>query len=32
VAHAMPVAQLKRVFAGVLYCLAAYMLAKGLRA
>jgi len=32
VAHAMPVAQLKRIFAGVLYCLAGYMLFKGLRA
>jgi uncharacterized membrane protein YfcA len=32
VAHAMPVARLKRIFAGVLYCLAAYMLVKGLRA
>lgn len=30
-AHRMPVAQLKRVFAGVLYVLAAYMLTKGLR-
>jgi uncharacterized membrane protein YfcA len=30
-AHSMPVAKLKRVFAGVLYVLAAYMLWKGLR-
>jgi len=29
-AHALPVPQLKRVFAGVLYLLAAYMLYKGL--
>ncbi len=29
-AHSLPVAQLKRVFAGVLYVLAAYMLWKGL--
>jgi uncharacterized membrane protein YfcA len=29
-AHSMPVAQLKRAFAGVLYVLAAYMLWKGL--
>ncbi len=29
-AHSLPVAQLKRVFAGVLYLLAAYMLWKGL--
>jgi uncharacterized protein len=29
-AHSMPVAQLKRVFAGLLYLLAAYMLWKGL--
>lgn len=31
VAHRLPVAQLKRVFAMVLYCLAAYMLWKGLQ-
>ena len=30
VAHKLPVKQLKRVFAGVLYLLAAYMLYKGL--
>lgn len=30
-AHSLPVAQLKRVFAGVLYVLAAYMLWKGLQ-
>jgi uncharacterized membrane protein YfcA len=30
VAHRVPVAQLKRVFALLLYCLAAYMLYKGL--
>jgi uncharacterized membrane protein YfcA len=30
VAHNMPVARLKRIFALVLYCLAAYMLFKGL--
>ncbi|HOF51808.1 MAG TPA: TSUP family transporter, partial [Rhodoferax sp.] len=29
-AHSLPVAKLKRVFALVLYCLAAYMLWKGL--
>jgi uncharacterized membrane protein YfcA len=29
-AHSMPVAQLKRIFAVVLYCLAGYMLWKGL--
>ena len=29
-AHALPVKQLKRVFAGVLYVLASYMLYKGL--
>lgn len=32
VAHGMNVAQLKRVFAGMLYCLAGYMLAKGVTA
>ena len=31
-AHAMDVAQLKRVFAGMLYCLAGYMLTKALTA
>jgi uncharacterized protein len=31
-AHALPVKSLKRVFAGVLYLLAAYMLYKGLKA
>jgi uncharacterized membrane protein YfcA len=30
VAHKLPVKQLKRVFASVLYLLAAYMLYKGL--
>jgi uncharacterized membrane protein YfcA len=29
-AHALPVAALKKVFAGVLYLLAAYMLQKGI--
>jgi uncharacterized membrane protein YfcA len=29
-AHKLPVAQLKRVFAGVLYVLASYMMWKGL--
>jgi uncharacterized membrane protein YfcA len=29
-AHAMPVATLKRVFASILYLLAAYMVYKGL--
>mgnify|MGYP001039554752 FL=1 len=32
VAHQLPVAQLRRVFAGLLFVLAAYMLWKGLRA
>lgn len=32
VAHQLPVAQLKRVFASLLFGLAAYMLWKGLRA
>ena len=31
VAHRLPVARLKRIFAVVLYCLAAYMLWKGLK-
>ena len=31
-AHALPVARLKRVFAGMLYLLAAYILYKGLSA
>jgi uncharacterized membrane protein YfcA len=31
-AHALPVKSLKRVFAGILYLLAAYMLWKGLTA
>ena len=31
-AHALPVAQLKRIFAGLLFGLAAYMLWKGLAA
>jgi uncharacterized membrane protein YfcA len=31
-AHALPVTQLKRVFAGILYALAAYMLHRGLTA
>jgi uncharacterized membrane protein YfcA len=30
IAHRVPVAQLKRVFALLLYCLAGYMLYKGL--
>jgi len=30
-AHALPVRRLKRVFASILYALAAYMLWKGLR-
>jgi uncharacterized membrane protein YfcA len=31
-AHALPVASLKKVFASILYLLAAYMLYKGLSA
>ena len=31
-AHALPIATLRRVFAGILYALAAYMLWKGLAA
>jgi uncharacterized membrane protein YfcA len=30
-AHQLPVAKLKKIFALILYCLAAYMAVKGLR-